>query len=172
MSDKSTEYSLDTPIFSNQNILNHKIASLFGNNIMSGGDENNNTSGFGYPNLLIGIIVIIIGFVLLFYKNDLVESEALILNSSCNDNKNKNECKINIIYSVNSTKYSKILDVNKNDIPNNPIIKIYYQQSNPNSVQLTNPDYSIVGISMIIIGSFVACFSIFNYNSSGADNKS
>ena len=39
-------------------------------------------------------------------------------------------------------------------------IKVYYQGSNPSSIQLYNPNYSIIGIGMIIIGVFIMIFSM------------
>jgi len=171
MSDNTIEYSLDTPVFLNQNILNNKIIELVKNNNMKGGNGIGNIDTSNCISMIIGIIIIIIGFVLLWYKNDLVELEATVLNKSCNDNSN-GECKINITYIVDSTQYSKIITINKNNIPVDSIIKIYYQQSDPNSIQLSNPNYSIIGIGSIIFGSFVIIFSMYSPDSSNPDTLS
>lgn len=167
MSDLSIEYSLNTPIFVNSNILEQKIFYLTKNNSMSGG-------GFGFNILdsisfLIGLIIIIVGFVLLWFKNDLIETEAIIKTQSCDDN---SMCKINIIYTVDSIQYSKIISMNKNNAPDSSTIKIYYQSSEPNSIQLYNPNYSIIGIGMIIIGIFIMIYCVDNnYVSSDLTNS-
>jgi len=164
MSELSIEYSLNTPVFvnsySNSNILSKKIFDLTKNN--------NNLSGGGFGldmsnciSLLIGIIVIIVGFVLLWFKNDLVETEAIVKTKSCDEGtSSSSECKINIVYTVDSIQYSKIISMDKKNVPKAPTIKIYYQSSNPNSIQLYNPNYSIIGIGMIIIGIFIIIFSM------------
>lgn len=167
MADLSIEYSLNSPVFLNNDILSKKIFDLARNNNMNGG-------GFGLDmsnciSLLIGIVIIIIGFVLLSFKNDLVESEAIIRTQTCDvnsensensENSQNSQCKINITYTVDSIQYSKIITLNKNNIPDAPTIKIYYQMSNPSSIQLYNFNYSIIGIGMIIIGIFIMIFSI------------
>ena len=168
MSNLSIEYSLNTPVFVNSysypepDILSKKIFDLAKNN--------NNLSGGGFGldisdciSLLIGIIIIIVGFVLLWFKNDLVEAEAIIKSQSCDESlgsASSSECKINIVYTVDFTQYSKIINMDKKNVPDTPTIKIYYQSSNPNSIQLYNPNYSIIGIGMIIIGIFIIIFSI------------
>jgi len=171
MLDTSVEYSLNTPFFSNSNILNQKIIELVKNNNMIGGNSSDtkiNTSN--YITLIIGIVIIIIGFVLLWFKNNLVETEAIVMNKSC-DNTNIDECKINIKYTINSIQYSKIITINKSNIPNEQTIKIYYSQSDPNSIQLFNPNYSIIGIGSILVGIFIIIFSLFD-NSSLSNNTS
>lgn len=162
MSNLSIEYSLNTPVFvnsysySNHDILSKKIFDLAkNNNNLSGGG-----GGLGISNcvaLLIGIIIIIVGFVLLWFKNDLVEAEAIIKSQSCDDGLG---CKINIVYTVGDIQYSKIISMDKKNVPNTPTIKIYHQSSNPNSIQLYNINYSIIGIGLIIIGVFVMIFSM------------
>jgi hypothetical protein len=160
MSDLSIEYSLNTPVLSDKNILNCNLIELIKNNNMKGGssymDSSNNIS------LLIGIVIIIIGFVLLWFKNDWIETEAIIKTQTCLDS---DKCKINITYIVDSIEYSKIITIEKNNIINIPKIKIYYQKINPKSIELYEPNYSITGISMIIIGALVMIFSIGNNNS-------
>lgn len=162
MSDLSIEYSLNTPVFVNSHtysgpdILSKKIFDLAKNN--------NNLSGGGFGldmcdciSLLIGIIIIIVGFVLLWFKNDLVEAEAIIKSQSCEEGL---ECKINIVYTVGNIQYSKIISMSEKNVPNTPTIKIYYQSSNPNLIQLYNPNHSIIGIGLIIIGIFIMIFSM------------
>jgi hypothetical protein len=168
MSYNSIKYSLNNDIFSDTNILNKKIIDLIKNNNLEGGSSLNKTNSSSVS-LIIGIIVIIIGFVLLWYKNDLVEIDAIIVNRFCDNN---DECKINITYVVDSTQYSKIINLNKNNIPNESNIKIYYQQTEPNSIHLINPNYYIIGISSIILGSFIIIFSLFDTDSLDMSSKS
>ena len=177
MSDISLEYSLNTPVFSNSNsnsnILNQKIIELIKNNNMIGGNgSDTNIDMSNYITLTIGIIIIIIGFVLLSFKNDVLEMDAIIINKFCDEN--NNECKINIKYTVDSTQYSKIVTINKSNIlniPNDSTIKIYYSKSDPNFIQIFNPNYYMIGIGSIIIGVFIIFFSIFD-NSMSFDTTS
>jgi hypothetical protein len=176
MSNISIEYSLNTPVFSNQNILNQKIFALGKNNNMKGGYFNADTSNS--IALLIGIIITIIGFVLLRYKNNLVEVDAIITSKSCDDEKN-GECVIGIKYIAKSIQYSKIITINKSNILNsqinqvnqaeqvnqvNQVIKVYYSESNPDFIQLFNPNYYAIGVGSVIFGLFVVFYSLFNYS--------
>lgn len=162
MFDNSIDYSPNTPVFYNTSILDKKIIELINNNNMKGGNGNNNLPTSNYISMIMGIIIIIIGFILLWLKNDLVELEATILNKTRTNIVNNNECKIYIKYIVNSTQYSKIITINKNNISNDSTIKIYYHQSDPNSIQLINPNYYVIGIGSIIVGSFIIIFSLFD----------
>lgn len=204
MSDLSIEYSLNTPTFfnSNANILNKKIFDLARNNSISGGGMGGGmggggmgggmggmgggmgwkgVGGFGFSvnisdfiTLLIGIIIIIIGFVLLGFKNDLIEVQAIIEAQSCDKSQaqaqaQSQECDINIRYIVDDTQYSKIISINKNNIPSTQTFRIYYHRSNPNSIQLFNPNYYAIGLGMIIIGIIIMLF--FTSSSSSTDEK-
>jgi hypothetical protein len=173
----SIEYSLDTPVLADSNILTKKLFEIAKSNNMVGGSfglDSSNCIG-----ILVGIIIIIIGFVLLWFKNDLVEAEAIIVSKSCDNNPNDSTCKLNITYIVDSTQYSKIITIHDSNISNKSTIKIYYSQSEPNSIQLINPNYSIIGICSIIVGSFIIIFYISNssdlsgtsYGTSLADSK-
>ena len=168
MTYNSIKYSSNNDIFSDTNILNKKIIDLIKNNNLEGGSSYNNTNSSSVS-LILGIIVIIIGFVLLWFKNDLVEIDAIIVNRFCDNN---DECKINITYVVDSTQYSKIINLNKNNVPNESTIKIYYQQTEPNSIHLINPNYYVIGISSIVLGSFIIIFSLFDTNSLDTTSKS
>lgn len=201
MSDLSIEYSLNTPTFfnSNQDILNKKIFDLARNNGVGGGwdgewegvgggkggGEWNKVGGFGlglnisdFISLLIGIIIIIIGFVLLRFKNDLIEVQAIIEAQSCDKAQTQNqiqiqsqECDINIRYTVDNTQYSKIISINKNNIPSTQTFSIYYHSSNPNSIQLYNPNYYAIGVGMIIIGIIIMLFFTSSSSSSSTTNE-
>lgn len=164
MSDLSIEYSLNTPVFVNYRSYSNPNPDILSKKIFDLAKNNNNLSGGGFGldiadciSLLIGIIIIIVGFVLLWFKNDLVEAEAIVKSQSCEEGI---ECKINIVYTVGDIQYSKIISMDKKNVPDTQTIKIYYQSSNPNSIQLYNPNYSIIGIGMIIIGIFIMIFSI------------
>ena len=155
MSDLSIEYSLNTPIFQNTNILDKKLLNLIKYDMQGGGIG---LETYNCITIIIGIIIIIIGFILLWFKNNLVEIDAIIKTQSYD----KNEYKINITYNVNSIQYSKIITMEEN--PNTSTIKIYYQKSNPNSIQLYNQNYNVIGIGMIIVGIFIMFFSIKKNN--------
>jgi ATP-dependent Zn protease len=172
MSDKelSIEYSLNTPVFIDSNILTKKLFEMVKKNNITGG-------GFGLDSsncigMLVGIIIIIIGFVLLWFKNDLVEAEATIITKSCDNNQNNGSCKLNITYIVDSTQYSKIITIKGSNISDESTMKIYYSQSEPNSIQLYNPNYSIIGIGSIIVGSFIIIFSMYNGSGSSGTTTS
>lgn len=159
MTDLSIEYSLNTPIFVNSYSYSHSSSDILSKKIFDLAKSNNNLSGGGFGfdvsdciSLLIGIIVIIVGFVLIWFKNDLVKAEAIVKSQSCDEGL---ECKINITYVVDSIQYSKIISVDKKNIPDTSRIKIYYQSSNPSSIQLYNINYSIIGIGLIVIGVFI-----------------
>jgi hypothetical protein len=168
MSYNSIKYSLNNDIYLDTNILNKKIIDLIKNNNLEGGSSLNKTNSSSVS-LIIGIIVIIIGFVLLWYKNDLIETDAIIVYRFCDNN---DECKINITYVVDSTQYSKIINLNKNNVPNESTIKIYYQQTEPNSIHLINPNYYVIGITSIVLGSFIILFSLFDTDSLDMSSKS
>ena len=168
MTDLSIEYSLNTPVFVNSYSYSHLSPNILSKKIADLAKNNNNLSGgggewdFGLDmsdciSLLNGIILIILGFVLLWFKNNFVETEAIVKSQSCDEGFG---CKINITYSVDSIQYSKIISMDKKNIPDTLTIKIYYQSSNPSSIQLYDPNYSIIGIGLIIIGIFLIIFSM------------
>lgn len=152
----------------NTNIFNKKIIDLAKTNNIVGGGFVNWSDGIIF---VIGIIIAIIGLVLMWFKNDLVETEAKVIAKSCINNNsiinfaNKfefHECKINIKYNVDMIEYSKIIDTTIPDISNKSMIKIYYSKSNPNYIQLYNPNYNVIGIGLIIVCAFLILFSTSN----------
>ena len=159
------DFSLGTPINSNDNILNKKLFSLIKNNKMYGGGYIDNSNCI---TLIIGVVILIVGFLLCWIKNDWVEIKADVKNISClNQNGNGNgngnnvsNCDVSISYTVNSTQYSKMITLNKSDIPTNPYITIYYQESDPNIMRLYNFNYSVIGIILIVLSVFVIITSI------------
>jgi hypothetical protein len=162
--DSLIEFSLNTPNNFDNNILNKKILSLFKNNKMYGGGEYyDNADCF---TLIIGVIILIIGFVLCWYKNDWIEIKADIKNISCINNNNsntlikQNDCNVAITYTFNSIQYSKIITMSKSDIPTNNYIQIYCLETNPNVMRLYNFNYSVIGIILILIGAFILVSSI------------
>ncbi len=152
------EFSLDTPNNLNDNILNKKIFSLIKNDIMRGGNGVGNGGGNGYTGgsdcvtLIIGVIIVIVGFVLCWFKNDWVEIKADVKNVSCTGSDN---CNISITYIVNSIQYSKIITTNKSEVPTNSYLTIYYQESEPNVIKLHNFNYPVIGIGLIVLGIFI-----------------
>jgi hypothetical protein len=154
MFSNSIEYSLDTP----KNILEQNIFSMLkkDKNMLSGG-------GLEMGNcviIIIGIIIVIIGFMICWFKNNLVETQALIQNIVCDDSSNPDRCKISITYIVNSIVYSKIIQMNKSNLSNEISMTIYYSESDPNIIELYNFNYSIIGICLIIFGAFLFMSSI------------
>lgn len=167
MSDKeiSIEYSLNTPVYANSNILNKKLFEMIKNNNMNGGGGNM-YGGLYSSNcigILIGLILIIIGFIFLLLKNDLVETEAKIITKSCVNNGINGinrDCKLNITYIVDTTQYSKIITIPESNVLNESTLKIYYSHSEPNSIQLHNINYSSIGIGLLVVGSIILIFSV------------
>lgn len=155
--DSLDEYSLDTPKLNN-NILTSKILNMFKKNnelIMTGGNGNNSNCII----IIIGIIVIIIGFYLSWNRNNYIQTSGQIQNISCNKSEYLSEylseCRFNLTYIVGTTQYSKVITMNKKAIPTTNIIPVYYQETDPNIIRLYNFNYNIIGIILIIIGSFV-----------------
>ncbi len=154
------EYSLVTPTKTN-NILDLKIINMIKNeNMVGGGIDNTNCIV-----ILIGIIMIAIGFYLCWGKNDWSSTDGIVQDITCEPSQITTPCKFNLTYTVNSTQYSKVISMDKSAIPSNQIIPIYYQESNPNIVRLYNFNYSIIGIILIILGAFTLISSLCCINS-------
>jgi len=159
------EYSLNTPINNYNNMLDLKIINIIKNNNMIGG-IGGTEQNFIFI-IIIGIIIIIIGFYLYFNKDDLICTKAKINNIICNPTSNlKSECKINITYLANKIHYSKTIIIDNSIVPpiQESMITIYYKQSNPNIVRLYNFDNSIIGISLIIIGIIIILSILYSTN--------
>jgi hypothetical protein len=156
--DSLMEFSLDTPNNLNDNILNKKIFSLIKNDMMRGGYGNADGNSDGYIDssycvtLIIGVVIVIVGVVLCWFKNDWVEIKADVKNVSCTESDN---CNISITYIVNSIQYSKIITINKSEVPTNSHVRIYYQESEPNVIKLYNFNYPVIGIGLIVLGIFI-----------------
>ena len=158
--DSIMEYSLNTPTL-NDNILNMKIINMIRreNELIGGtGDNFMNTSNCIV--LIVGIVVVIIGFYLCWNKNDFTSTNGQVQNLSCNTNYLNSECKFNVIYTVGSTQYSKVITLDKSSVPDSNTITVYYKESDPNVMRLYNFNYSVIGIILIIIGAFVLISSI------------
>lgn len=165
MNSESIQYSLETPKYNfyglgQDNILNSKILTMLkkNNNIYGGGTESSNFSNSNCIIMVIGILIIIVGFVLCWFKNDWNTTQATIQSFQCTNS----QCKINIIYNVNQTSYTKTILLDNPNPPTESTIPIYYQESNPNIVRLYNFNYSIIGIILIVIGIFVFASSLCN----------
>ena len=160
--DSIIEYSLNTPKF-NDNILNLKIINMLkNNNQLIGGSGDNFSNMSNCVVMIVGIIVIIIGFYLCWNKNDFMITNAQIQNLSCDTSDYSSQCKFNVTYSVGSTQYSKVVTLDKSSAPttNTNTITIYYKESDPNIMRLYNFNYSVIGIILVIIGAFVLISSI------------
>ena len=152
-----TEYSLDTPKDLYENILNKKLYSLIKNDKLYGGSTLADTNSTSIISLITSLIIIIVGFILYWYKNIFIEIDAKIHNISCDEDKS---CDISINYIVNTTQYSKVLRSSKKYSPNDKI-KIYYNLTNPNIIQLYNFNYEMVGIGIITLGVLFFLTSIY-----------
>ena len=174
--DSLMDFSLNISENLNGNILNKKLISLIKNNKMYGGGYIDSSN---YIILIIGIVVLIVGFILYLFKNDWIEIKANIKNISCvNQNETDNtECNVSIEYIVNSIQYLKMITMCKSDISTNQYISIYYQESDPNTMRLYNFNYSIIGIGLIVLGIFVIATSIcsstqIQYSSNALESES
>lgn len=158
--DSIIEYSLNTPKF-NDNILNSKIINMLKNdNQLIGGSGDNFNNMSNCVVIIVGVIVIIIGFYLCWNKNDFTTTNAQIQNLSCDTLDYSSQCKFNLTYSVGTTQYSKVVTLDKSSAPTTNTIIIYYNESDPNIMRLYNFNYSVIGIILVIIGSFVLISSI------------
>ena len=161
--ENSIEYSLDTPKYFDNNILNSKILNIIKNNNQYGYQYGYQYGGNGFDTsncvcLIIGIMFIIIGFGLYLVKNDWIEAEASITNTNCYDS--TEQCDMVITYSVDSIQYSKVVTTLKSNIPSGSKVSVYYQETNPNIVRLYNFSYMMLGIGLIVFGIFVLILSL------------
>jgi hypothetical protein len=185
--DSIIEYSMNTPI-NQENILNSKIITMLKkSNQQIGGDGTNLYPMTNCIVMIVGIIVIIIGFYLCWNKNDFTSVTGQIQNLSCDSDINSytnfytnsyinSQCKFNVTYTVANTQYSKVITLDKLSAPNSSTntITVYYKESDPNIMRLYNFNYSVIGIILIIIGAFVLISSICcsdNINLIQSDNK-
>ena len=131
-----SNYSLDTSKNLYFNILNEKISSLIKNDKMYGGSNIDYFNKYNYI-IIIGILMIVIGFIIIWYKNTWIKITAIITNISCIPVIGK-ECKISINYIVRKIQYSKIITIQKSNIPKILMnqIQIYYLESDPNIIKL------------------------------------
>ena len=167
--DSIMEYSLNTPKYEG-NILNLKIINMLmkENQLIGGSGSGSGSADLSNMSnciiLIVGIIVIIVGFYLCWTKNDFVGTSGQIQNLSCDTSEFSSQCKFNVIYTVGTIQYSKVITLDKSATPTtNPstnTITIYYKESDPNIMTLYNFNYSVIGIVLIIIGAFVLISSI------------
>ena len=159
--DSIIEYSLNTPKY-NENILGSKIIDMLKKESQLIGGSGESGDNLSYMSncivLIIGIVVIIVGFYLCWNKNDFTSITGQIQNLTCNTSDfSSSECKFNVSYTVGSTQYSKVITLDKLSAPsaNTNTITVYYKESDPNIMRLYNFNYSVIGIILVIIGAFV-----------------
>lgn len=157
--ESSMNYSLksDFP----QDIFSYKIIDLIKSNQMTGGGSNYFTNFDSISNciiMILGIILIIIGFYLYWNKNEFQSVNAQIHKLSCDHN--NSTCKYNIIYVVEQIQYSKIIDISQSFLFELPNIIVYYQKSDPNIMKLFNHNYTSIGIILIIVGVILFIYSL------------
>lgn len=117
--------------------------------------------------MIIGIILIIVGIILYFYKDDWKATIGTI--NSIKKVNNSKKYNLDIIYVVNNIKYSKIITQDKTY--NSETITIYYKESNPNEISLYENNYITIGIILAIIGILMFIFSIYtNLNNNNNNN--
>ncbi len=147
------KYSFNMP----KNILEQSIFSILkkDKDILKGGGLVMNN----YITMIIGIMMLIIGFIMYWFKNNLIKIDAKIQNIICNDITNNNNCKISITYIVNSVAYSKIIQMNKLNLSDQMNMTIYYSESDPNIIELYNFNHSIIGLCLIVLGVFLFILS-------------
>lgn len=165
--ESSIEYSLASPKkeFDNDFILNKKIIEIIknNNNIMIGGGNVIN-----WIVIIIGIILIGIGFFLYFNNGSWNSIDASIISISNSSNSQSN---IFVKYTVNNNTYSKQIQIPSSNIPVSNTITLYYQQSNPNVVSLYNFNYTILSIILGFIGlSLIIIPNLFNSNQNSNKN--
>lgn len=158
--DSIMEYSLNTPTI-NDNILNSKIINMIRReNQLVGGAVDNFMNTSNCIVLIVGIIVVMVGFYLCWNKNDFITTNGQVQNLSCDTSNFNSQCKFNVTYSVDSTQYSKVIQLDKSAAPTSNTITVYYRESDPNVMRLYNFNYSVIGIILVIIGAFVLISSI------------
>lgn len=158
--DSIMEYSLNTPTI-NDNILNSKIINMIRReNQLVGGAVDNFMNTSNCIVLIVGIIVVMVGFYLCWNKNDFITTNGQVQNLSCDTSNFNSQCKFNVTYSVDSTQYSKVIQLDKSAAPTSNTITVYYKESDPNVMRLYNFNYSVIGIILVIIGAFVLISSI------------
>ena len=116
--------------------MNEKISSLIKNDKMYGGSNIDYYNKYNYI-IIIGILIIVIGFIIMWHNNTWIKTTANITNISCIPLIDK-ECKISINYIVGKIQYSKIITIQKSNISKILInqIQIYYLKSDPNIIKL------------------------------------
>ena len=154
-----------------ENIINQILYTLIKNKNIYGGGGYNNLNNYNMIIIISTILIITVGILLCLYKSDYKIIEATIINIFCD---NLSECKFNIIYTVNTIQYSKIIVLPKSNntkkIINN-IIPIYYKKSNPNIISLTDFNYLTIGLSLIVLGFFILIwYSLQNFKDDSQEN--
>lgn len=157
--ESSINYSLksDFP----QDIFSYKIIDLIKSNQMTGGGTNYLTNFDSISNciiMILGIILIIIGFYLYWDKNEFQKVNAQIHKLSSDNINGMN--KYNIVYIVEQIQYSKIIDMSQSFLFESPNIIVYYQKSDPNIMRLFNYNYTSLGLILIIVGIILFIYSL------------
>jgi len=118
--------------------------------------------------MIIGIILIIVGIILYFYKDDWKATIATI--NSIRKINNSKKYDFDIVYIVNNIKYSKI--ITQDTTYNSETITIYYKESNPDVISLYENNYATIGIILAIIGVLMFIFTIYtNLNNNNNNNN-
>ncbi len=100
-----------------------------------------------YINLLIGIVMIIIGMMCMFYEKFWNTIDAQILKIKEND--------MLIGYEINNIYFTKLINTYVNNYKEGDKIKIYYDKSDPNIVKTNMFNHKIIGTIIITIGMYL-----------------
>ncbi len=107
---------------------------------------------FNYVNLILGIVLITLGFISLFYNNFWIETDASILKVS----PSKFETKLLIKYVVNKLEFTKILLLTeKINYKSGDNIKIFYDKNDPNLIKTALFNHKITGSILMLIGIYL-----------------
>ncbi len=105
------------------------------------------SSMVNYINLLIGIIMIIIGMICMFYEKFWKTTEAQIVKIKENN--------MLIGYEINNVYFTKLISTYTNNNKEGDKIKIYYDKSDPNIIKTNMLNHKIIGTIIIVIGIYL-----------------
>lgn len=117
------------------------------NNQRGGGNDNIINFCFHY---IIGIILIIIGFLLYNSQDQWTKTTGKIIDVNCNFD----SCASTIKYNVNNIEFKKnIVNLGK-PYKVSDMIEVIYDKTNPNIFKLYEFNYKYIGIIILLIGLF------------------
>ncbi len=118
-------------------------------------------SYLGHMNLLIGIVLITIGLICMFYDKFWEQTQAKIItvhtaNKGYIENTRITEKKIVVGYSVQDKIFTKIIDVpTRSNYTQNEIIDVFYDKKDPNIIKLNMFNHKITSSILILFGLYL-----------------